>query len=297
MPTRALRAVLCAVAGASLAAPLVAAERLDARFGVAAFGAVDPLKDVKTVAACGYDYIEPALSKAVALSPDALAAARRDLQASGIRVETMNWFLPGADIKLTGPAVDREQIRAYLEKSLALAESLGAKVIVFGSPGARTVPDGFSRDKAWAQLADFLRRASEVIKARGYGMVIGIEALRKPETNIVNSVAEALRLAREVNDPRVLLNVDFYHLAFENEDPDVVLQAGPLIAHVQISDPVQRGFPRDDAAEPRYRRFFDNLRKVGYRGRISVEAESKDLAGDCGPALQFLKRMTAPPKD
>jgi len=167
-----------------------------------------------------YDYIEPALSKAVALSPEALAAARRDVQVSGIRVETMNWFLPGGDIKLTGPAVDREQVRAYLEKSLALAESFGAKVIVFGSP----------------------------------------------------------------------------YLAFENEDPDVVLQAGPLIARVQILDPVQRGFPRDDAGEPRYRRFFENLRKVGYRGRISVEAESKDLAGDCGPALQFLKRMAAPPK-
>jgi sugar phosphate isomerase/epimerase len=288
--------VLCAVLGAAaVAPPVVAADRLPARFGVAAFGAVDPLRDVKTVAGCGYDYIEPALSKAVALSPEALAAARQDLRSSGIRVETMNWFLPGGDIKLTGPTVDREQVRAYLEKSLALAESFGAKVIVFGSPGARTVPDGFPREKAWAQLVDFLRLAGQVVKTRGYGMVIGIEALRKPETNIVNSVAEALRLAREVNDPRVRLNVDFYHLAFENEDPDVVLQAGPLIAHVQISDPVQRGFPKDLAGEPRYRRFFDNLRKIGYRGRISVEAESKDLAGDCGPALQFLKRMAAPP--
>jgi D-psicose/D-tagatose/L-ribulose 3-epimerase len=296
MSLRILRLALGTAALACLAPPVVAADRLPARFGVAAFGAVDPLRDVKTVAGCGYDYIEPALSKAVALSPEALAAARQDLRSSGIRVETMNWFLPGGDIKLTGPTVDREQVRAYLEKSLALAESFGAKVIVFGSPGARTVPDGFPREKAWAQLVDFLRLAGQVVKTRGYGMVIGIEALRKPETNIVNSVAEALRLAREVNDPRVRLNVDFYHLAFENEDPDVVLEAGPRIAHVQISDPVQRGFPKDDAGEPRYRRFFDNLRKIGYRGRISVEAESKDLAGDCGPALQFLKRMSAPLK-
>ena len=287
--------IVCAVLGAASLAPAVVGA--DLRFGVAAFGAVDPLRDVKTVAACGYDYIEPALSKAVALSPEALAAARQDVRSSGIRVETMNWFLPGGDIKLTGPAVDREQVRAYLEKSLALAEAFGAKVIVFGSPGARTVPDGFPREKAWAQLVDFLRLGGQVVKTRGYGMVIGIEALRKPETNIVNSVAEALRLAREVNDPRVRLNIDFYHLAFENEDPDVVLQAGPVIAHVQISDPAQRRFPKDDAGEPRYRRFFDNLRKVGYRGRISVAADSKDLPGDCGPALQFLKRMAAPRPD
>src|SRR6266581_3027728 len=265
MSFRVLAIALWVATATSLATPARAAERLDVRLGVAAFGAVDPLKDVKTVASCGYDYIEPALSKTVALSPEALASARRDVQASGIRVETMNWFLPGADVKLTGPAVDPAQVRAYLEKSLALAESFGAKVIVFGSPGARTVPGGFPRDKAWAQLAAFLRAAAGVIEAHGYGMVIGIEALRKPETNIVNSVAEALRLAREVNDPRVRLNVDFYHLAFENEDPDVVLEAGPLIAHVQISDPVQRGFPKDDTGEPRYRRFFDNLRKTGYR--------------------------------
>jgi sugar phosphate isomerase/epimerase len=220
MSLRVPRVVLCAAAAAALAPTAIAADRLHVRFGVAAFGAVDPLRDVKTVAGCGYDYIEPALSKADALSPEALAAARRDVQAAGLRVETMN--------------------------------------------------------------------------SRGYGMTIGVEALRKPETNIVNSVAEALRLAREVDDPRVRLNVDFYHLAFENEDPDVVLQAGPLIAHVQIADPVQRGFPKGEAGEPRYRRFFDNLRKVGYRGRISVEAESRDLAGDCGPALQFLKTMAAP---
>jgi D-psicose/D-tagatose/L-ribulose 3-epimerase len=297
MSLRSLRLALCAAAAATVAPAAIAADRLEVRFGVAAFGAVDPLRDVKTVAGCGYDYIEPALSKTVALSPEALSAARRDVQASGIHVETMNWFLPGGDIKLTGPAVDLEQVRAYLEKSLAIAEAFGAKVIVFGSPAARTVPEGFPREKAWAELVEFLRLAGQVIEARGYGMIIGIEALRKPETNIVNSVAEALRLAREVNDPRVRLNVDFYHLAFENEDPDVVLQAGPLIAHVQISDPVRRGFPRDDTGEPRYRHFFDNLRRVGYRGRISVEAESKDLAGDCGPALQFLRRMAAPPND
>jgi len=297
MSLRIVCALLGAAAVASLAPPAVAADRLSARFGVAAFGAVDPLRDVKTVAGCGYDYIEPALSKAVALSPEALAAARQDVRSSGIRMETMNWFLPGGDIKLTGPSVDRKQVRAYLEKSLALAESFGAKVIVFGSPGARTVPDGFPPEKAWRQLVDFLRLAGQVVKMRGYGMVIGIEALRKPETNIVNSVAEALRLARDVNDPRVRLSVDFYHMAFENEDPDVVLQAGPLIAHVQISDPAQRRFPKDDTGEPRYRRFFDNLRQVGYRGRISLEAESKDLAGDGVPALQFLKRMAAPPRD
>jgi D-psicose/D-tagatose/L-ribulose 3-epimerase len=266
---------------------------LQLRYGVAAFGAVNPLQSIETLAALGADYAEPALSQTVALAPDALASARARVAASGIRVETMNWFMPGTEIKLTGPNVDPAQIRAYVEKALALAESFGAKVIVFGSPGARTVPDGFSRDKAWVQLKEFLRTCGDVIQTRGYGMVIGIEALRRPETNIVNSVAEALTLAREVNHPKIRIIVDFYHLTFENEDPAVILEARDMIVHLQIADPRERMFPTDEASDPRYAAFFTNLGKIGYQGRISIEANSNDVQKDATASIAFLKRMAA----
>ena len=260
---------------------------------MAAFGAVDPLKDVETLAACGVDYIEPALSKAVALPADAMADAETEAGATRVPIETANWFLPGGDIKLTGPDVDNRRIGTYLEESLALAARLGVKIIVFGSPAARSYPDGFSRDTAWTQLRDFLRLAGNIISTRGYDLVIGIEPLRKPESNIINTVVEAARLARDVNHPKIRIIVDFYHLAFENENPDVILDAKDLIVHLQIADPRERGFPLKEAGEPRYGQFFQNLRKIGYRGRISIEANSSDLASDCKPALATLKQMAA----
>jgi D-psicose/D-tagatose/L-ribulose 3-epimerase len=269
------------------------AQGLALRYGVASFGEVEPLRDATTLAACGYDYIEPGLAKTLALpDPDRQEQLRR-LSATSLRVETMNWFLPGAEIKLTGPTVDQARVNDFLERSLALAEQFGAKVIVFGSPGARSFPEGFPREQAWDQLKAFLRTAGGIIEARRYGMVIGIEPLRKPESNIVNTVAEAARLARDVNHPKVRIIVDFYHLAFENEDPDAILDAKDLIVHLQIADPAGRGFPKQEAGEARYRRFFDNLLKIGYKGRISIEANSSDVAGDCGPALTFLKGMAA----
>lgn len=279
---------------ASLVTPAPAvAQELALRYGVATFGDVEPLRDVTTLAACGYDYIEPGLAKTLALPEAERQEQLRRLSASGLRIETMNWFLPGADIKLTGPAVDQARIQDFLERSLALANQLGAKVIVFGSPGARSYPDGFPREQAWEQLKTFLRTAGGIIESRGYGMVIGIEPLRKPESNIINTVAEAARLAREVQHPKVKIIVDFYHLAFENEDPDVILGAKDLIVHLQIADPAVRGFPKQEGTEKRYRQFFANLRKIGYQGRISVEANSSDVAGDCGPALKFLESMAA----
>ena len=273
--------------------PHAAAPALHLRYGVAAFGAVNPLQSIELLASVGYDYAEPALSQTLALAPDALAAARERVTAANIRIETMNWFMPGTDVRLTGPDADPAKIRAYVEQALALAESFGAKVIVFGSPGARTVPDGFPREKAWQQLKDFLRTCGEVIQSRNYGMVIGIEHLRKPETNIINTVAEALKLAREVNHPKIRIIVDFYHLAFEHESPDVVLEARDMIVHLQIADPRERTFPIDEAGEPRYGAFFTNLRKIGYRGRISIEANSDNLDRDARPALAFLKKMAA----
>lgn len=277
-----------------IVAPVSAeAQGVALRYGVATFGEVEPLRDAAAIAACGYDYIEPGLAKTLALPDPERQQQLRRLAATGIRVETMNWFLPGADIKLTGPTVDQARVSDFLERSLALAEQLGAKVIVFGSPGARSYPEGFPRERAWDQLKEFLRTAGGIIEARGYGMVIGIEPLRKPESNIVNTVTEAARLAREVNHPKVRIIVDFYHLTFENEDPDAILGAKDLIVHLQIADPAARGFPRQDGGDARYRRFFDNLLKIGYQGRLSIEANSSDVAGDCGPALKFLKEMAA----
>lgn len=268
-----------------------AAPALRLRYGVASFGDVNPFKSIDALAASGFDYVEPGLALTLALAPDALASARAKVAATGLRAETMNWFMPGSDIKLTGPEADAAKIRAYVEKALELAESFGVKVIVFGSPGARTVPDGFPRDKAWAQLKEFLKTCGDVIQSRNYGMVIGIEALRKPESNIINSVAEALKLAREVNHPKIRLIVDFYHLAFENEDPAVILEARDMIVHLQIADPRERTFPVDDAGEPRYGMFFANLNKIGYQGRISIEANSKDVDRDAKASIAFLKRM------
>jgi D-psicose/D-tagatose/L-ribulose 3-epimerase len=288
-----LRALVLSVAftAVALQEPRQSSAPLQLRYGVAAFGDVNPLQSLDTLRALGFDYAEPALSKTVALDAAALASARAQLTATGIRVETMNWFLPGTDIKLTGPDVDAAKIREYVERSLALAESFGAKVIVFGSPGARTVPDGFPRERAWTQLKDFLKTCGDVIETRRYGMVIGIEALRKPETNIVNSVAEALKLAREVNHPKIRIIVDFYHLAFEHEDPSVILDARDMIVHLQIADPRERTFPISEAGEPRYGAFFTNLHRIGYRGRISIEANSSDVEKDGRASLAFLKLM------
>ncbi|HEV3485536.1 MAG TPA: hypothetical protein VG106_09015, partial [Vicinamibacterales bacterium] len=92
--------------------PRAAAPALQLRYGVAAFGSVNPLESIELLASVGFDYAEPALSQTLALPAEKLAAARQRVAASGIKIETMNWFMPGTEIKLTGPDADPTKIRA-----------------------------------------------------------------------------------------------------------------------------------------------------------------------------------------
>jgi sugar phosphate isomerase/epimerase len=284
-------ALLLLAGGCASSAP--PAPGFELRPGVAHLGPLQPMKEAARLAAWGYAYLEPALAPVAALSDADFEALRATSAALPIRIEAMNNFVPPG-LKLTGPAVDTVAVRAYVEKALGRAEALGAKLVVFGSGGARAVPDGFPRDRAWSQLKDFLKLCGDLIVERKWGMDVGIETLRRAETNILNTVAESLRLAREVKHPRIRLTVDFYHLAEENEDPAILLDAGPLVAHLHFANPAGRVFPRSPSEDARYAPFFAALAKLGYRGRLSIEANTPDLSRDGPAALIFLRDAPRP---
>lgn len=151
------------------------------------------------------------------------------------------------------------------------------------------MPDGFPKDQALRQLVAFVKRIAP--EAQGRGIVLSVEAQRKEETNIINTTAEAITWVEAVGHPSFQVMVDFYHLALEREDPAVLTRAR-RIAHVHFANPIGRVFPRD-SSEYDYAGFFANLRKIGYRGRISIEARTSDLATDGPRAIAFLRSALA----
>ena len=251
-----------------------------ARIGVC----VDPDR-FEAAQAAGFDYVETNASRVAALTePDfeKLAAQVAQLR---IPVAASMSFLPGA-IKLTGPEVDPAKQMAYVTGALGRLKRLGVKVVVLGSGGARRVPDGFSRDEAFNQLVDFCRRIAPV--ARENGITIAIEPLRKQETNIINTAREGLALVKAVDRPEIRLLVDYYHLAEEGENPDIIAEAGPLVVHTHIANPKGRVYPLS-LDESAYGGFFSNLCKIGYQGRLSIEASTKDFAAEAPQSLALLR--------
>src|ERR1017187_5039520 len=132
-----------------------------------------------------------------------------------------------------------------------------------------------------SRLREFLRMAGDEISRNKYGMVIGIEALRKAESNIVNTSAEACQLAVQTNHPKIRIIVDFFHLANEREDPAILRRVKDYIVHLHFSDPSRgRAFPRIESRHAADPAFFSYLREIGYQGRMSLEATTSDFQTD-----------------
>jgi len=234
----------------------------------------------------GFDYIELPLAQMMDLNDEAFCSLRERVASSGLKCECCNNFFP-ATIRLTGNAIDYGKIEEYLNKAFKRAAQLGVKVIVFGSPKSRNVPDGYSMDKAWFQLVELLRTIG--LLARKTGMTVVIEPLSKVESNIINTAREGLQLVQAAARENIRLLVDYYHMVMEKENPEMILDAGPYIQHTHFANPVGRVYPVE--ADDGSIQFMNFLKRIGYEGRISVEAYTKDFCSDAKRSLEILRQL------
>ena len=244
------------------------------------------LKGMADAKAAGFDYIELGTSELTALSDEDFDKAAKDIHDLGLPTPVTNLFLPGT-IRLTGPVIDKDQQMAYVRKAFARLERIGVGTVVFGSGGSRRVPAGFPKEEAFAQLVDFGKRIA--VEARAHGITVAVEPLRSQESNIINTAREGLALVNAIGDPNFQLMIDFYHLASEKEDPQIVIDAKDHIRHLHTANPTGRVFPLK-WEEFDYAPFFANLRKIGYNRRISVEASTKDLPVEAPLAIALLRK-------
>ena len=196
-----------------------------------------------------------------------------------------NSMVPGS-LKITGPTVDAAALDQYMGRVLARAQQIGMHTIVFGSGDARKVPDGFERIKAVEQIVAFLTRIAPV--ARKHGVTIVIEPLNRGETNIINTVSEAMTYVRRINDPAIQCLVDSYHFWLENEPLTNLETAMPWIRHVHVADKDDRVAPGESGRSD-YVPFFKVLKAGGYDKLISVECRGFDFATNGPRSLDRLQ--------
>jgi len=249
------------------------------------FGVCAEIAAARSLARSGYDYIE--LSVASDLLPESETAEwakiRRKINAMPIRPEAFNSFV--RTCKIVGPEAQPDRLKRYVLTALKRANQVGGSIIVFGSGGAREIPEDYPHDMARKQLLDFLSYCGDA--SDRYGVVVVIEPLCKQECNSINLVSDGAKLVRAVNRPGVRNLADTYHMEAECEPVSAIVADRDVLAHVHTADS-GRFAPGTGTYD--HVALFSAIRNAGYDKRVSIECNwNRQFEALMEPALQHLK--------
>jgi sugar phosphate isomerase/epimerase len=242
------------------------------------------------LAASGYSFLEESVRGfLVPAEPEYVFEQKLLLlKESKIPVEASNSFLPG-NLKCVGPSPNHEEILKFGETAFRRAQMAGMKTIVFGSGGARSIPDGFSREKAKNQFISLCSQLAPV--AKKYNVVISLEPLNTKECNFINSVAEGGDIVKAVNHENFRMLADIYHMLMEDESPFNITKYGDLLYHTHIAEKKDRSAPGVNNED--FTPYFKALKDVRYEGRMSIECTWKNLEEQAAEALSFMRSQIA----
>ena len=191
------------------------------RYGYAT-GFATPLKDridyrlLEDIREGGYDFVEFPLMLLSALPLEECRRAAGRLKELGLGADSCCNMFP-ASLRLTGPRRDWEAARVYLEGAFERLSLLGTKKLVFGSTGARNLPEGTSQEEGYRQVAGFIKEIVLPFLIRD-GVVLCMEPIGAYEANFILSLEDGMRVVRDVNHPQVRLLADSVHLLKQSQE-------------------------------------------------------------------------------
>jgi len=232
-------------------------------------------KQCDLMAKLGYDGVEIA---PVTLSdePHLLSVARRKeivkiANDAGVPVTGLHYLMvapQGLSITVKDPAV-RQKTFEVMRGLVQLCADLGGKLMIHGSPVQRQLEPGDEAD-SYKRGIEYFAAAGEA--ARAAGVTYLLEPLAKDHTAFVNSVAEAVKIVREIGNPGLQTMIDCSAAGRSEEQsvPELIRQWMPTgaIRHVHLNDANRRG---PGEGEMKFGPIVAALKVAEYPGIAAIE--------------------------
>lgn len=258
------------------------------------------VEQCQIVSNAGYRGIEIAAFTLVKEGVREISPAKRKVMVSvmkhtGLECAGLHWLLApppkGLHITTPDPAVRKKTV-AYLNELIDFCADLGGSRMIFGSPKQRNTM-GISIEEARKHFAEGLAAVADHAERRGIKILI--EALGKKATDVVNTLAEASELAKQVDHPAVEIMFDFNNTTEETEPFDVLLrQYYRHIHHVHVQEQGGKHLGTGNAVND-YVKAFQTLKDLGYQEWISLEVFDFTPGGRtiAAESMATLKRIEA----
>ena len=240
-----------------------------------------PLKHVcEQARKLGYGGLELAphtlAEDATSLTDEQRREVGQQIRDAGLEFVGLHWLLvspPGLHITTPNETV-RKRSWEYVHRSIDLCADLaGSKsgqngVIVFGSPKQRSTEGLISPRQAADTIAHQLAHAAAHAEMRGVKLLL--ESLPSSQSDVVNCMADAVSIVKQIGSPAVQTMFDV-HNSIEEKEPhsELLRRYRSYIQHVHVNEL--------DGQEPGrgtydFNFLLTTLDELDYSGWVSVEA-------------------------
>jgi len=238
---------------------------------------------VRAIRCAGYTGIEIAPFTLAESPADVGAGQRREyrgvMAAEGLAFVGLHWLMVSSGgLHVTTPdSVLRQRSWNRVRQLIDLSADLGPdSVMVFGSPQQRSSTGGLSREEATQHFVDGLVSIAPLAESRG--VTVLVEALPIGQSDVVQPLAEAAGIVRQIASPAIRTMFDV-HNAVDEAEPHAALvdRYFDLIRHVHVNE---LDGSHCGAGGYDYRPVLETLARRGYTGWISLEAFDFSYGGE-----------------
>jgi D-psicose/D-tagatose/L-ribulose 3-epimerase len=222
----------------------------------------------------GYDGIEIA-PFTLAESPAEISAAQRReyrqiIEDSGLEFVGLHWLMvspPGLHVT-TSDAALRAKSWKHIRDLIELCADLGDNgVMVFGSPKQRNTVEGMSPFEAMNNFSAGLAGVAPLAESRNVRILV--ESLPSDQSNVINTLAQAMEIVRQIGSPAVQTMFDTHNAVDETEPHPVLLKRYfDHIAHVHVNE-IDGNAPGTGNYD--FAQLFGALLELQFTGYVSVE--------------------------
>jgi sugar phosphate isomerase/epimerase len=212
---------------------------------------------------------------------------------AGIVCQGLHWLLapPPEGLHFTTPDKKiRQASVSYLRDLIDFCGDLEGKYLTFGSPKQRN-SIGISNDEAKKYLAEGLASIADHAAERGTKVLI--EALDKTQTDVVNTMAEAMEIVEKVDHPAIQTMFDFHNTGNETEPFEVLIKKYyPHIYNVHVMEMDGKHLGTGNSAD-QYIAAFQTLKDLDYNQWVSLEVFDFSPGGKviAEESIQVLKQI------
>jgi D-psicose/D-tagatose/L-ribulose 3-epimerase len=178
-----------------------------------------------------YDLIEAVIFDPKEARPEQTAKA---LAAARLGCVTGMALNAGADISSANPDIAKRG-EQFITEAIAATRDMGSKLLGGVTHSAMQRYFGAAHPSARQQLVEIYGRLAQ--RAQAAGVRLGIEAVNRYESNVVNTLDDAAWIIGQVGSEALFIHMDTYHMNIEELDvAEAIARNKAYLGHVHFGE-------------------------------------------------------------